>query len=320
MKKKKVDVGKANIQVLGVLVLIVFLSACIESPTGEKTVTERTVPATEDYGEYEEEYQKEMDEIRGSFLEGETDGKVAVLRIYGILDVEDLLPIMKTLREIEETDAKGAILWIDSPGGSVAAVTQITYEILRFKEKKPIVAYIGGYGASGAYYISSVCDKIVARGDATVGSIGVIYVHVDASEYYGQFGYKLEIIKTGKHKDAGADWRSLTEEERSGIEASVSDAYSRFIFTVAKGRGLSYDHVEKYADGSVWDGKDCLNAELIDALGNFDTAIKEINALTGLKNPEIIFIEEESAEEDFDTSESWESLRYQLPSTLREED
>lgn len=320
MKKKNFDVNKDTLVISSLLILLVIFSACVESTTqmGEKTVKEKIVPATEDYSTYEEEYQEEMDEIRESFLEGETDGTVAVLRVCGVLDVEKVLPILRSLREIEKSSAEGAVLWIDSPGGTVAAVTQITYEILRFKEKKPIVAYIGGYGASGAYYIASVCDTIIARRDATVGSIGVIYVHMDASEYYGQFGYDLEVIKTGEHKDAGADWRSLTEEERQGIVASISDAYSRFIFTVAEGRGLSYGHVEKYADGSTWEGDDCLDAELVDVLGNFDTAIKELNALTGLKNPEIVFVEKES-EEVFEGSDSWESLRYQLPSTVGEE-
>lgn len=308
------SVGDTMKKMIGILILIVFLAACIELPEKNETIKEikeESVP-TPDYSIYEEEYQRVRDEIKKSFPEGEKDGRIAVLRIHGILDVEDVLPITKHLREIAESDAQGVILWIDSPGGSVAAVTQITYEILRFKEKKPIISYVGGYGASGAYYISSVCNKIIARGDADVGSIGVIYVHVDASEYYRQYGFEFDIIKTGKHKDAGADWRSLTEEEREWIKNSVYDAFYRFIFTVAKGRNLSYDYVKAYADGLTWSGKDAVNAKLIDAVGNFDTAVDEIRSLTGLNNPELVFIEEKS----FGSSESWDALRYQLPLSL----
>lgn len=311
---------KGSIQVIGILIVVVFLTACIETPQGSigsnGYIKEEIVSPVGDYSSYEEEYQNEMKEIEKSFSEGEKDGKIAVLRVYGILDVEDVLPITKKLREIEEGDYKGAILWIDSPGGSVAAVTQITYEILRFKGKKPIVAYIGGYGASGAYYISSVCSRIVARSDADVGSIGVIYTHVNASEYYRQYGFKFDIIKTGKHKDAGADWRSLTDEEREGIKSSIADAFSRFIFTVAKGRNLSYDYVFEYADGSVWSGKEAKDAKFIDAVGNFDTAIGEIKNLTGLKNPEIVFMEEESSGTENYSSERWDVLRYQLETTI----
>jgi protease-4 len=311
--KKSGDVMK---KVVCTVIILVFLTACLDTD-GEPTVNEEIVPATTDYSAYEGEYQRMLEEIRGSFTEGEKDGSVAVLRISGILGVEDVLPITKKLRELEEDDTQGLILWIDSPGGSVAAVTQMTYEILRFKESKPVVAYIGGYGASGAYYISSVCDTIVAREDAIVGSIGVIYVHLDASEYYRQYGFTFDVIKTGEHKDSGADWRSLTDEERAGIKASIADAFNRFVFTVATGRGIEYDAMKGYIDGSTWDAKEAASANLIDVLGNFDTAVHEITDLTDLVNPELIFIEGEYLEVSSNVSGSWDALRYQLLSTIR---
>ncbi len=304
-------------KMIGIVVLLVALTTCINTPVGdEKTVTTETVAPPDDYSEYEAEYQQMMEEIETSFPQGAIDGTIAVLRVHGTLNVEDVLPIAEKLRKIEESNVQGLILWIDSPGGSVAAVTQITYEILRFKKRKPIVAHIGGYGASGAYYIASVCDKIVARRDAVVGSIGVIYAHVNALDHYKQYGFDFYVVKTGTYKDTGADWRSLTEEEKERIKETVSDAFNRFVFTVAKGRGLSYDHVERYADGSTWDGENAINAKLIDAIGNFDTAVSQLNSLTGLKNPKITFFEESESENTLETSERWDALRYQLPSTV----
>ena len=300
------------------VILLVFFTACMETPGGgEGMVREEIVPPTEDYSAYEEEYRRMAEEIGESFTDGETDGKIAVVRLCGIIDVEDVLPLTRILRGMEE-DVQGLILWIDSPGGGVSAVTQITYEILRFKEKKPIVAYIGGYGASGAYYISSVCDAIVAREDAAVGSLGVIYVHVNASEHYRQYGFTFEVIKTGVHKDAGADWRSLTDAERAGIRASVSDAFNRFVYTVLMGRELSYDDLQGYIDGSMWDATEAADAGLIDRVGNFDTAVDEIATLSGLSTPELVFLQDEEFGEPDDLSGYWEALRYQLPSTIIE--
>ncbi|WP_367884862.1 S49 family peptidase [Thermococcus sp. JCM 11816] len=38
---------------------------------------------------------------------------------------------------------------------------------------------------------------------AEVGSIGVIYVHYDLEKNYEMNGIKVNVFKTGKHKDMG---------------------------------------------------------------------------------------------------------------------
>ncbi|MBU7047005.1 MAG: S49 family peptidase, partial [Theionarchaea archaeon] len=193
-------------------VLTVMIAGCAEQLTEDSFVENQAEIPEPDYASLQQEYTKEQGSISQSFKEGPFDGKVAVIRIDGILDTEDVMPIAAQLREVgADPLIAGVILWIDSPGGSVVAVTQVTYEIERLKKVKPVVAYTGGIAASGGYYIMSVCDRIVVRPDAEIGSIGVIFVHIDASGYYSQFGFDIEVIKTGKHKDAGADWRDLDD-------------------------------------------------------------------------------------------------------------
>ncbi|MBU6997463.1 MAG: signal peptide peptidase SppA [Theionarchaea archaeon] len=290
------------------LLVIVLVTGCAEQLTQEGTVKEPTVPSP-DYSMLQDEYSGEQQSIQNSFREGPTDGKVAVIRIEGILDSEDVMPLAAKLREVEQdTSIKGVILWVDSPGGSVAAVTQITYEIERLNYKKPVVAYTGGVAASGGFYIMSVCDRIVVRPDAEVGSIGVIYVHIDASGYYSQFGFDIEVFKTGEHKDAGADWRDLDEDERQYITDSVYDAFYRFVFTVARGRNLTTGQVEQHADGLTWTGEQAVQWGFADLIGNLDEAIAEIERLTGLRRAELLFIE---IEDSGDYREyTWESAMY----------
>jgi signal peptide peptidase SppA len=273
------------------LLVIVLVTGCAEQLTQEGTTKEPVTPSS-DYTSLQEEHSGEQQSIQDSFREGPTDGKVAVIRIEGILDSEDVMPIAAKLREVEEDSSiEGVILWVDSPGGSVAAVTQITYEVERLKYRKPVVAYTGGVAASGGFYIMSVCDRIVVRPDAEVGSIGVIYVHIDASGYYSQFGFDVEVFKTGKHKDAGADWRALDEDEKQYITDSVYDAFYRFVYTVARGRNLTTEQVERYADGLTWTGEQAIQWGFADLTGNFDDAVVEIEQLTGLKHAELLFIE-----------------------------
>ena len=290
-------------------VLTVMVAGCAEQLTEDSFVENQAEIPEPNYTSLQQEYTKEQGAISQSFKEGPFDGKVAVIRIDGILDTEDVMPIAAQLREVgADPLIAGVILWIDSPGGSVVAVTQITYEIERLKKVKPVVAYTGGIAASGGYYIMSVCDRIVVRPDAEIGSIGVIFVHIDASGYYSQFGFDIEVIKTGKHKDAGADWRDLDDEERQYITDSVYDAFYRFVYTVSRGRNLTTDFVEKYADGLTWYGNEGVEAGFADIVGNFDDAVREIERLIGLDHVELVFIE---IKDNGDIQEyTWESVLY----------
>jgi protease-4 len=277
------------------LVVIVMVTGCAEQLIEEEPFTDvvrdSDIPAP-NYTKLQKEYNNEQQSITQSAKTGPFDGKVAVIRIEGILDTEDVMPIAAKLREVgRDSSIDGVVLWIDSPGGSVAAVIQITYEVERLKSIKPVVAYTGGIAASGGYYIMSVCDRIVVRPDAEIGSIGVIYVHIDASEYYSQFGFDIEVFKTGEHKDAGADWRDLDSTEREYIIDSVYDAFYRFVYTVSRGRDMSTDFVEEYADGLTWYGEKAVQLGFADIVGNFDTAIAEIEQLTGLTHAELTFFE-----------------------------
>lgn len=295
-----------NVAVL--ILVIVVMAGCAEQLTEDLISEEAEIPPP-DYGKLREEYNREQQSIEQSFREGPFDGRVAVIRIEGILDSEDVMPVAAKLREVSEDPLiEGVILWVDSPGGSVVAVTQITYEIERLNRVKPVVAYSGGVAASGGYYIMSVCDRIVARPDAELGSIGVIYVHIDASGYYSQFGFDITVFKTGKHKDAGADWRGLDDYERQFITDSVYDAFYRFVYTVSRGRNLTTDFVEDYADGLTWFGEEAVDLGFADVAGNFDDAVKEIERLTGLKYAELVFIE--VTDEGEVVEYTWESVLY----------
>src|SRR5690606_13893161 len=68
----------------------------------------------------------------------------------------------------------GAILlMIDSPGGEATGINELADTIYAARSRKPIVAYIEGYGASAAYWIASAADLVVIDDTALVGSIGV---------------------------------------------------------------------------------------------------------------------------------------------------
>jgi protease-4 len=260
-----------------------------------------------------ERLRDEIDRIRNENIP--VNGNIAVVRIFGVLDQEDVLPITVQLRKLaDDNEVGGVVLWIDSPGGGVSAVTEIYDEVQRLNMRKPVVAYVGGVAASGGYYLAVASDKIVVKPDAILGSIGVIYVHEDLTEYMKMFGIKIEVIKTGEDKDLGASWRPLTEDDRENIKQMINEDFDRFVYVISKGRNLSIEDVLKYSDGNVWSGTQAVSYKFADRVGTLDTAIEELKISAGLKNPKVSFFQ--VADDGSISNMSYEYMRYQYEPSI----
>ena len=148
---------------------------------------------------------------------------------------------------------------------------------------------MGDVAASGGYYVASAADKIMANPGTITGSIGVIAEMGNVEELFKKIGVKIEVIKSGKHKDIGSPVRPITPEERKMLQGLINNAYEQFVTAVAKGRNMPYEKVKELADGSIYTGQQAKENGLIDELGNIQDAIKLAGQLAGIKGePNII--------------------------------
>ncbi|MBI4376927.1 MAG: signal peptide peptidase SppA [Elusimicrobia bacterium] len=193
---------------------------------------------------------------------------------------------VRKLKQMSETKGiKAIVLDINSPGGSVGATQELYSQILRIRKEKniPIVALFGDVAASGGYYIASACDKIVAHPGTLTGSIGVLFRVSNMEGLFSKIGFKLEPIKSGKHKDIGSPSRPMTPEERAILQALVDDAYQQFVAAVSAGRKLPEEQVRTLADGRIYSGTQALEAKLVDALGDSTDAAELAGKLGGIE-------------------------------------
>ena len=105
-------------------------------------------------------------------------GGIAVVELSGVIGGGMKVPVYSPLLDglREDKRFRAVVLEIDSPGGTASGSELLYHSVLKIKKEKPVVAYIRGTGASGAYYISCAADRVVALPSALVGSIGVIYL------------------------------------------------------------------------------------------------------------------------------------------------
>ncbi|MGB5810674.1 MAG: signal peptide peptidase SppA [Polyangiales bacterium] len=170
--------------------------------------------------------------------------------------------------------ALGVLLWVDSPGGSAESSDLIHREVVRVKEKKPVVAYFGEVAASGGYYVSTHVDSIVAQPLAITGSIGVVSARLLARDLLDKIGIRTEVLRTGPHADLFSAHRRLTEDERAMMNRELDAFYESFVGLVAEGRGRPFDEIEPLARGRVWLARDAHRLGLVDELGGMDRALE----------------------------------------------
>jgi len=169
--------------------------------------------------------------------------------------------------------ALGVLLWVDSPGGSAEASDLIHREVVRVKEKKPVVAYFGEVAASGGYYVAAHVDSIVAQPLSLTGSIGVVSARLLAKELLERAGIRTEVLRTGPHADLFSPHRALTKDERALMNRELDAFYDSFVGLVAEGRGRPIEEIEPLARGRVWLATDAHRLGLVDELGGMDSAL-----------------------------------------------
>lgn len=219
--------------------------------------------------------------------------KVAVIEITGpITSSESIIRQIHKYRD--NPSVRSIVLRINSPGGAVVPVQEIYTELRKLKEEsgKRIVVSMGGTAASGGYYIACVADEIFANPGTLTGSIGVIMQIVTIEGLFKKVGLSSEVIKSGKFKDTGSPMRQMTDEERAILQSTIDDVYAQFVDDVFEGRkhtGLTREQIAKMADGRIFSGRQALEKQLVDKLGDLQDAIKRAGELGGIKGkPKVI--------------------------------
>ena len=210
-------------------------------------------------------------------------GRIAVVPLNGVIGTGQ-----GTVRALERFRRDGSVrafvLEVRSPGGSVGGSQSLYRELdsLRHEDDRPIYAWIGDVGASGAYYAALGADSIFALPGSITGSIGVIMEFPEFDRLMDRAGVRLEVVKSGEHKDMGSPARKLTESDRAILQQVVDDTYAQFVDAVASNRHLPRDTVKALADGRIFSGVRARDLGLIDGIASFSEVLARAGRAAGL--------------------------------------
>jgi protease IV len=180
----------------------------------------------------------------------------------------------KLLRQVgSDSNIKGVIVRIDSPGGEVGASDEMWREMNLLGKKKPVVISMSDVAASGGYYMAMTGAPIVAYPQTETGSIGVVFGKPNLHGLYDKLGVNKDAVQQGKHADIDSDYTPLTDDERNLLRKGIDESYRDFVSKVAAARHHTYQEIDAVAQGRVWLGSAARDHGLVDELGGIDTAI-----------------------------------------------
>lgn len=174
----------------------------------------------------------------------------------------------------ENNDVYGLLLEINSPGGSVVGAEALYNSLEIVRKKKPVVVSIGEVGASAAYIAALSGDKIFARGNSLIGSIGVIVQYPDLSKLADFLGISMEVIKSGEVKGGVNFLEPINKQTLKNQERLVNDSFIWFKGLVSERRGLVGVKLDTVSKGQLFTGRMALDLGLIDAIGSSYQALE----------------------------------------------
>lgn len=196
----------------------------------------------------------------------------------GITSYEGLTATLKGLAE--DPSVRGIVLDINSPGGEVSGMIEVSAMIRAVREVKPVIGMVNDVCCSAAYCIAAQCDHIFAGELATVGHIGTMIMHADISKATAAQGMTVTIVTAGAGKADGHPMLPLAPEMHARLQRQCDLAYEAFLGAVEAGRGLLASAMRTMG-AEIFYGPDAVESGLVDAVGSIEGVIADM----GVKRP-----------------------------------
>jgi len=206
---------------------------------------------------------------RESFLNGEMMGSETVTRAFR--------------KAVDESEVKGILFRIESPGGSYVASDEIRRGVARAGQAgKPVVVSMANVAASGGYFIALPASAVVAQPGCLTGSIGVVAGKAVTRGLWNKLGVTWDNVNTAANADFWSPIAAYDSSQWNRLQEFLDKVYNDFTAEVAAARELPPDSVLSIARGRVWTGADAFRLGLVDTLGGMETALAMLRREVGI--------------------------------------
>jgi protease-4 len=154
------------------------------------------------------------------------------------------------------------------PDSGWGKVQELRDAITRFRKSgKPAYAHLEVCG-NKEYYLATACTKIYAVPTALLEVTGLHSEVMFFRNTLDKLGVQAQFEGVGKYKNAPNQFTEtgFTGPHREQMEALLDSVYQQYVAAIAAARGKTPEEVQAIVDAGPYEGRDALQAGLVDEL------------------------------------------------------
>lgn len=176
---------------------------------------------------------------------------------------------------IADPAVKAVLFDIDSPGGEAAGMLDCADLIRAGSAVKPTWASANTLAASAGFGLAAAAPRLTLPRLGTVGSVGVVGVHIDQSGFDKEMGLKYTPIYSGAQKIDGWGHAALDKGALERIQARFDESRRKFAENIALHRKMSIDAVLE-TEAGVFDDDAAVEVGFADAVMSFEETLYDL--------------------------------------------
>lgn len=178
---------------------------------------------------------------------------------------------------LDDSRVQAMLLDVDSPGGEVTGIPEMAAALQAARQRKPMIAHVGGGALSAGYWLAAAAGEIWASPVANLGSLGAIVGITDTSERDARSGVRRVEFVSSQTPNKRPD--PNTPDGRASFQAMADSLAAEFLGAVAQMRGVSEEALlEATRGGGIILGRAAVQAGMADRLGDFEGVMAELRA------------------------------------------
>ena len=168
----------------------------------------------------------------------------------GALGLDQLLAAVDEAAKNDKVEGIYMEVGSSFSGGTPAMMQELRQALLKYKESgKWILAY-GDIYSEGAYYLTSLADKIVLNPKGMVDWHGLGAIPMFYTDLMKKAGIKMQVFKVGTFKSAVEPYinTEMSDANREQVTAYLNSIWGQYVDEVGKSRNLTAEQLNALAD------------------------------------------------------------------------